>query len=285
MILKTAHKIAIATIASKGVLLTRRLVGLGSIADVTRHGVRWRLDLREGIDFSIYLLGSFEPRTVRTYAGLVKSGDIVLDIGANIGAHTLVLARLVGPAGRVIAFEPTAFAFNKLGGNVALNPDLAPRISPFQSMLVAERSGGVPPTLFSSWPLSAEHGLHAKHKGRSMTTDGASAVTLDDAVRALDLQAVDFIKIDVDGHELPVLRGGQATIDRFCPAILIELAPHVHEEEGYSFDELITFFDERGYRFFNANGGKDVPVDATRLRTIIPDGGCINVLASPAAAA
>jgi hypothetical protein len=118
-----------------------------------------------------------------------------------------------------------------------------------------------------------------------MTTDGASAATLDDAVRALGLQAVDFIKIDVDGHELPVLRGGAETIDRFCPAILIELTPYVHEEEGYSFDELITFFAERGYRFVDADSGKDIPVDATRLRTIIPDGGCINVLASPAATA
>src|ERR1700730_18469952 len=111
MILKTTHKIAIATIASKGVLFTRRLVGLGSTADVSRRGIRWRLDLREGIDFSIYLLGSFAPSTVRTYAGLVESGDVVLDIGANIGAHTLPLARLVGPAGRVVAFDPTPLPF------------------------------------------------------------------------------------------------------------------------------------------------------------------------------
>jgi FkbM family methyltransferase len=279
MILKTAHKIAIATIASKGVLFTRRVVGLGSTADVTRHGVRWRLDLREGIDFSIYLLGSFEPRTVGTYAGLVKSGDVVLDIGANIGAHTLPLARLVGPTGRVVAFEPTAFAFQKLLENTALNPDLAPRISASQLMLVAERSGGVPPTLFSSWPLSADQGLHPKHKGRSMTTEGASAVTLDDAVRELNLKAVNFIKIDVDGHELPVLRGGARTIEQFRPPILIELSPYVHAEEGYDFDDLITFFQELSYRLRNANTGKELPLDAARLRATIPDGSGINAVA------
>ncbi len=279
MILKTAHKIAIATIASKGVLFARRVVGLGSTADVTRHRVRWRLELREGIDFSIYLLGSFEPRTVRTCAELVKSGDVVLDIGANIGAHTLPLARLVGPAGRVVAFEPTAFAFHKLLQNIALNPDLAPRISASQLMLVAERSGGVPPTLFSSWPLSADEGLHAKHKGRSMTTEGASAVTLDDAVRELKLKAVNFIKIDVDGHELPVLRGGAHTIEQFRPSILIELSPYVHAEEGYDFDDLIMFFKEQGYRFRNANTGKELPLDAARLRATIPDGSGINAVA------
>ena len=279
MILKTAHKIAIATIASKGVLLTRRLVSLGSTAEVTRQGIRWRLDLREGIDFSIYLLGAFEPRTVRSYEGLVKSGDTVLDIGANIGAHTLPLARLVGPTGRVVAFEPTAFAFGKLQENMALNPELAPRISARQSMLVAERASEVPATLFSSWPLSAEEELHAKHKGRSMTTRGASAETLDDAVAGLGLAAVDFVKIDVDGHELPVLRGGANTIERFRPSILIELSPYVHAEEGYDFDDMVAFFQQRGYRFRDANTGRELPMDTARLRAAIPDGSGINAIA------
>ena len=61
--------------------------------------INWRLDLLEGID----LLGSFEPLTVRAYRGIVRPGDTVLDIGANVGAHTLPLAQLVGETCRVIA--------------------------------------------------------------------------------------------------------------------------------------------------------------------------------------
>src|SRR5688572_20988587 len=103
----TAQKVGLAKMASRVVLSCRKLLGRPAQAQFVRDGIRWQLDLREGIDFSIYLLGSFEPATVRAYRRIVKPGQTVLDIGANIGAHTLPLARLVGPGGRVIAFEPT----------------------------------------------------------------------------------------------------------------------------------------------------------------------------------
>jgi FkbM family methyltransferase len=279
MILKTAQKIAIATVASKIILTARRLVGLGSTVDAERLGIRWCLDLREGIDFSIYLLGSFEPGTMQAYKRLVKPGDTVIDIGANIGAHTLTLAKLVGPSGRVIAFEPTAFAFEKLRKNMMLNPELASRILALQHMLVAKNDNAIPPALFSSWPLFAEEELHAKHKGRSMTTEGATAVTFDDAIDRLDVRRVDFIKIDVDGHELPVLQGGVNTIRRFRPTILMELSPYVHEEEGYNFDDLVRLLVECGYRFRDADTSRDLSSDPLQLRAMIPDGASINAIA------
>ena len=122
--LSTAQKIRIARVLSGGVIGLRRTLGLPSEVTTRRGGVRWRLDLTEGIDLSIYLLGAFEPATVKLYRRLVKPGDVVLDIGANIGAHVLPLAVLVGDAGRVIAFEPTRYACRKLQANLALNPRL-----------------------------------------------------------------------------------------------------------------------------------------------------------------
>jgi FkbM family methyltransferase len=279
MPLKTAHKIAIATAASKTVLLARRLAGLDSTVHAKRLGIQWRLDLREGIDFSIYLLGSFEPGTVRACKRLVKPGDTVIDIGANIGAHTLPLAQLVGPSGRVIAFEPTAFAFRKLRHNVTLNPELASRILALQHVLVSASEEAVPTTLFSSWPLSSGEPLHAKHRGRSMTTEGASAVTFDDAVSRLGVARIDFVKIDVDGHELPVLQGGVKTLKRFGPTLLIELAPYAHEEEGHNFDNLLRLLAECGYRLRDADAGRDLPSNPSQLRAMIPDGASINAIA------
>src|SRR5688572_19286345 len=281
MILKTAHKIALAAAASRLVLSPRALVGAGPTACVERLGARWRLDLREGIDFSIYLLGAFEPGTVRAYRRLIEAGDTVLDIGANIGAHTLPMASLVGASGQVVAFEPTAFAYGKLQQNIALNPHLASRIVAFQCMLKDDGNDTLPSSLFSSWPLSARGERHAKHKGMGMTTAGAKSASLDEIARTIDLKRIDFIKIDVDGHELPVLRGAARSIDRFRPTILIELSPYVHEEEGHSFDDLVLFLTGRGYLFRDANSGRELPHDAARLRAIIPDGGGINAIATP----
>src|SRR6185436_2807994 len=105
--LNTSRKIIFARWLSRAVIFLRRLTGRGAEIAVRRSGVLWHVDLNEGIDFSIWLLGGFEPRTLKQYEELVKPGAIVIDVGANVGAHTLPFARLVGPSGRVLAVEPT----------------------------------------------------------------------------------------------------------------------------------------------------------------------------------
>ena len=85
---------------------------------------------------------------MQTYQRIVRRGDIVLDIGANIGAHTLHLAQAVGAAGKVWAIEPTDYAMAKLKANIALNPGLAARIVCCQLMLVDRTEGyEVPPSI------------------------------------------------------------------------------------------------------------------------------------------
>ena len=116
--MKTTHKIALARFAYRTIGFARGLMGLGDHVQVTRDGLRYDLDLSQAIDFTIFLLGRFEASTVAALRRYVKPGATVLDIGANIGSHTLQLARLVGPSGRVLSFEPTDFAFGKLRKNL-----------------------------------------------------------------------------------------------------------------------------------------------------------------------
>ena len=76
-----------------------------------RHRLTWHLDLNEGIDFSIYSIGTFEPATIRHYARNIRPGSVVIDIGANIGAHTLPLADIVGSSGSILAIEATEYTY------------------------------------------------------------------------------------------------------------------------------------------------------------------------------
>lgn len=276
--LNTAQKIGLARIAFRGVMGLRRVAGLSSRLTTVRGGIRWSLDLREGIDFSIYLLGGFEPATLKLYESLVGPGNTVLDIGANIGAHTLPLARLVGAEGRVIAFEPTEFAFGKLTANVALNPGLAPRIVLCQDMLVEDAASQMPSAVFSSWPLIAECEVHEKHKGRLMETRGARATTLDEAMERAQIGRLDFIKIDVDGNEPSVLMGGRRTLAHYRPVILMELAPYLFDDSHAAFEALLRLFDEYGYELIDAATARQLPIDAARLRALIPDGASRNVV-------
>src|SRR5215469_4528356 len=108
--LTTRRKIALARTAQRAVMFGRRAFRKGPQTNVRRRGLAWDLDLREGIDFAIWLLGAFESTTIGAYTRLIRPGDVVFDVGANVGAHTLHLARAVGRTGRVHAFEPTEWA-------------------------------------------------------------------------------------------------------------------------------------------------------------------------------
>lgn len=276
----TQQKIALARAANRCVKFGRRLFGLPMKAEFKRGGLRWLLDLNEGIDFSIFLLGSFEPDAVRCFERRIKPGDTVLDIGANIGAHTLRLAHIVGPTGRVHSFEPTAYACAKLRANLALNPELVPRVALRQLLLADKPGAAVPESICSSWPLVHESGLHPDHLGKPHSTEGAGCSTLDEAVATAGIESVAFMKLDVDGHELSVLKGATETLRKWRPVILVELCPCVCSEHGYEFADLVACFSGLGYRFESFDG-RALPDDPVALEKFIPEKGGINVLALP----
>ena len=157
--MKTTHKIAIARAIYQTIHAGRALLGRTDQEIVVRDGVTYDLDLSQGIDFGIFLGNIYERRTKVALRKLVSPASLVLDIGANIGAHTLHLAQLVGPNGRVMAFEPTDFAFRKLSRNLELNPSLASRIEAFHYFLTAKDKTNVPNAIYSSWLCSSSDNL------------------------------------------------------------------------------------------------------------------------------
>jgi FkbM family methyltransferase len=279
--LTTRHKIALARAAQMPVMAARSALRLGPVATVRRRSVTWALDLREGIDFSIWLLGAFELATVRAYESLIRPGDVVLDIGANIGAHTLHFARAVGPDGKVFAFEPTDYAIGKLRANIALNPDLASRITCCQLMLVDKAEGYDVPRLHSSWPLSRAPDLHPDHRGRLMATVNAGATTLDAYIQEARIDQVDFIKLDIDGHECSMLRGARAALKSLRPTILLELSPHQLEEMGASIEELVDLLAAEDYVLEDVRSRAALPASSAAIRLSIPQGAGINAIARP----
>lgn len=257
----------------------RQLLGFGAISSVTRKGLCWQLDLREGIDFSIWLFGFFEPETVACYSRIIKPGDTVLDVGANIGAHTLPIAKLVGENGQVLAFEPTDYAFSKLQQNVAGNNGFADRVKCLQFMLVDKVENSAPPPLYSSWPLAQEAGLHTAHLGKLMSTANAKATTLDAVLESLAPGRISCIKLDIDGFECQMLRGASEVLNRWHPMIVMELAPYVLEEQGSSVEDLLSILAGHGYSLFTLDGNTRLSTNPQEIRELIPEGASLNVLA------
>lgn len=284
MIFSTRSKIAVARQVQKAATRFAAFsgsLGTDGLVRVRRGGANWVLDLEEGIDLSIYLVGGFERATHATYRRLVMPGATCIDIGANIGSHTLPLATCVGESGRVIAIEPTAIAYNKMCVNLDTNPELARRVTRIQAMVTARDEDLPAPSIYASWPVTIKDKeqtpTHDRHLGVKMQTDGARAATLKTLVSDCSLQRIDLIKIDVDGYEMEVLKGAESVLKAQQPIIVMELAPYTWEEKGVASEAPIQFLSNLGYRFRDLSGkafsatGLDVP--------LIRPGHSINIIA------
>lgn len=281
MLIKTANKILLARLIYLPLIFLRKIFGKTSIVKVKRGDINWILDLSEGIDFSIFLLGSFEPDTKREIVNNVSKGDVVLDIGANIGAHTLFIAKKVGETGKVIAIEPTDWAINKLKVNINQNPSI--KNINVQHMFLSEgiKDEVRPKKVYSSWPLNTSSlELHDGHRGALMEIDDAQIYTLDKLVEDLDLKVISVIKIDVDGNELSVFNGGIKTIRKFKPTIFMEMSPYQFQDDQL-FIDLVEYIKNVEYEIYTVDGKSKLPLDALQLRKIIPNGFSINVIARP----
>jgi FkbM family methyltransferase len=277
--MKTARKIQLARLAYRIVHLGRTIVGRSDRCIVVRDGVKYDLDLSQGIDFAIYLGDIFERSTRAALQRLVAPSALVLDIGANIGAHTLQLARLVGPGGRVLAFEPTDFAFRKQARNLGLNPQLAERVTAYHCFLAAEDEASVPGAIYSSWPLTEGSERHAKHLGQEMPTLSAGARSIDSVLSEHGETRVQLVKLDVDGFECEILRGATNLLRVSRPIFIMELAPYVLAERGTSLEELLSFFLPNGYRLYDERSERPLPSTAAELQALIGDGESMNVIA------
>ncbi len=177
---------------------------------------------------------------------LVRSGDIVLDIGANVGLHTTLLAGLVGP-GRVIAFEPVEEMAEKLSANCALNRVTNVTLCPFA--LGAENGEaeiqvnmGDPGMEGTNSMISS---VHVTNRPDHYEQRSIQVKRLDEIATDLDIRdQIDFIKIDTEGFEPMVINGGLETIRRTRPTMLVEAHSNRLKEVGLSFNWYRQTFPE-----------------------------------------
>jgi len=222
----------------------------------TRLNVRFRRTVRmstgdlvcvdpfEFVGAEIVSGGCYEPETVTLVERLVQPGMTVLDIGANVGQYTMIASRLVGQRGAVHSFEPEPSNFACLSRGVRLNGRANVRCN---QIALADRQGTATLHLASESRNAGAHSLAATHHSTGSVVE-VTIGTLDEY--AATLAALDVVKLDVEGAELAVLRGGRRSIDRFHPSIVVELSDQNSRPFGYTSDVLAGWLLDRGYLLF-----------------------------------
>lgn len=218
------------------------------------------------IGASLRTYGEYARSESALFEQLVEPGMIVVEAGANIGTHTVGLSGLVGPSGRVLAFEPQRLIFQTLCANLALNS--CQNVYVRQEALGSTLGEMVVPQLAPD---------QANNFGGVSLIDGHPGERV--PLRTLDsfnLTACHLFKLDVEGMEADALRGAETTIGRHRPVLYFE-ADRVDK-----FRELLKLVMGYGYRLyphlsplFNANNF------AQQSENIFGGLGSINVLATP----
>jgi FkbM family methyltransferase len=192
--------------------LTEIEISAGALA-----GMKMRLDLQSEKD---YWLGAYETELQNAVRQFVQPGWIAYDVGANVGYISLMLARAVGEAGRVIAFEALPANIERLRNNIALN-SLTPRVQTIHAAVGAASA----PVRFLIGP-SDDMGKAAGSAGRQAAyaeSVEVPGISLDEFVYTHSNPAPHIIKMDIEGGEVLALPGMKRLLAEARPLIFLEL--------------------------------------------------------------
>ncbi len=230
------------------------------VKEMLVEDVRYQINLEPfanaGVDYVIYHEGGWEPHISRVIKRYLPREGTFLDIGANIGYHTLFAASYLNEKGQVWAFEPIPWLVTQLRSSLKLNNLDNVQIENYALGDHNEKT-----------EISIIDGNIGASRLGSVLSEERVAAKIPVAVTTLDsyqeqFGRLDVVKIDVEGRELEALRGGRHLLEKFHPVIVMEFSPSIYEADyqGKAKD-LISFLTALGYRFYDSKTNEELSVE------------------------
>ncbi|MBP5982967.1 MAG: FkbM family methyltransferase [Fluviicola sp.] len=223
----------------------------GKLIIQTLHGVKLLIDPAKdkGVELALYQTGTYEKGTIQLLGDFLKKGSVFMDIGANIGLMSTIASKIVGEKGRVYAVEANPKTIEVLRHNCAINQCENIEILPIA--LASEKGSAI---LYENWNVN--------RGGASLISQGDEHGITVSKERLDDLFSQDspvhLVKIDVEGFELEVLKGGVAWFKTQQPVFIIEVSTQRSNQEGATPESIMSFVAELGnYSFFKQKGTKE----------------------------
>ncbi|WP_421659092.1 FkbM family methyltransferase [Leptothermofonsia sp. ETS-13] len=226
--------------------------------------IPWYQDLRIflylGNDFSSqqFIAGCYEPNEFYYLNQILRPGMTFLDIGANDGIYALFASRCVGERGLVLAFEPSQREFKNLQENINLNQ--LSNIQTFQ--LALSNTEGITTLKIADFEHSGQNtfGEFVHDVVACEQIESVPVKRLDNVIETANIQAIDVIKIDIEGAEFSVLQGAQNLLKQHHPLLLLEVFDEALQRQGSSAETLMSFLRSQGYKLFTFGRFVGVPV-------------------------
>ncbi len=246
-VIKAGILVPLLMLMSTFIWIHGRLHGRFQAVATTLFGVKLDCALPDMIQTYIYLFGVWEPNLTRYIQQHLAEGDTFVDIGANIGYHSLLASGCVGANGHVVSVEASPYIFSALQKNLAQN-DGTENVRAI-NRAVADHNGTIPMYRGPSYNLGLSSTVEAKLLSAECEVD---TILPEDILAADDTQNVRLVKIDVEGAEESILPAMTTFIEQ-CPRqteFLIELTPMRWGNKKLSSDTLLQAFQDAGYHIY-----------------------------------
>ncbi|MEM0502909.1 MAG: FkbM family methyltransferase, partial [Thermoplasmata archaeon] len=213
-----------------------------TIRKCKRNGINLVLDISDYLQHYIYF--KFKDLSLNKLINIIKPGDIVIDVGGNIGFVAMSIYKKMN--GRVIihSFEPDNTNYTKFEQLLKINPDIKINLN---KVALGEDKYFAPLVM----PTPDNRGGIRINKNINHIKEKISVVTLDEYVKQNNIQLINVIKVDVEGFEYNVLKGASYTIKKFHPILFIEWDNSNLKQQGVSIFILYDFLKKFNYKIID----------------------------------
>jgi FkbM family methyltransferase len=230
--------------------LTLPKVDSGFTAEVTmRLGHHMLVDLRARTEYTSFYTHDYDNEDIRMCLRLLQRDSVVFDVGANVGFWTVPMALTLRGGGQVHAFEPLPANAKRLQENVELN-DVGDFVAVHEVGL-SDKASTVEISLredFSNGSGTGNAAIVIDDSDRHFRCTQIQVVALDNIFQSLMLERLDFMKVDIEGHEDRFLEGASSVIARFRPIIYMEINEPYYNRRGLDPTDLFqSWLDSAGY--------------------------------------
>ena len=224
----------------------------------------WYINTRSYLEWTLFFYGAYEEQVQQLFKQYLMPGDIALDVGSNIGIHTLYMANLVGPAGVVISFEPHKDIYTRQINNLTLNQ--ATNVNAMQIGLSNKNASAFLKQF--DYANSSNQGTSAIVAEYTENTLKIQVARLDDLITSIlpnPTSRINLIKIDIEGHEEAFFEGAMHTIKKHLPVIIFENSQDFLTNQNSTLKQNLS---NHRYTFFGIDFSSLHPIDLQKTNKI-----------------